>query len=929
MLSAIKGLFSKSKANIARYSKIVAQINALEADVAGLSDADLTNKAQEYKQRIQQGETQEALLPEVFALVREVAKRELGMRHYDVQCIGGIALFEGQIAEMKTGEGKTLVATLPICLRALAGEQVHLVTVNDYLARRDSQWMNRVYSRLGLTCSNIYNSQPHQDKQKVYACDIVYGANSEFGFDFLRDQMVMNPQSSLQKKGLQYAIIDEIDSILIDEARTPLIISGESEEAVELYKTINSLIGSLKRQDFYKVQYAIEEKPEDTGDFMVDEESRDVVITDRGQEHIEQLLFKAKLIDKLGDLYSLSNQHLMHHVIAALKAHQLFKRDIHYLIQNGEVRIVDESTGRVMPGRRWSDGLHQAVEAKESVPIQKESQTLASISYQNFFRSYKKISGMTGTAMTEAKEFQQIYNLQVMEIPTHMPLLRVDQSDKIFATKKEKYVAIVEAVKQAHAEGQPVLIGTSSVESSEEISQLMRAKKLTNFNLLNARFHEKEAEIIAQAGKPGAITISTNMAGRGTDILLGGNLQASLDELSSEEEKKQLQDKWQQDKDLVLQKGGLFVIGSERHESRRVDNQLRGRSGRQGDPGKSCFYLSLEDDLIRVFAGERMRKIMVGLGLKDGEAIEHSMIDKSVAKAQKRVEERNFDIRKQLLEYDDINNIQRLHFYEIRNAILHNDDALFDKIETISLDVLDSIVQDLAPEGSNWQSWDLEQIEKEIKDVFHLEVQLKDCIPENELKVSPNLLLDHLAPQVRVIQKIISDKLHTEALTAIARQSFLQTMDYYWRAHLTNLTNLRQSIHFAGYAQRNPKSEYQLQSLELFQKMFFNIHQMFLHRYFGLSVADQGVIDKLNEIFRMSEAQTQIKQQQQEAEKTETENKGLFDKPVRLSYNLSAMNQDTNPQHNASRNAFAMKKPGRNELCYCGSGKKYKKCHGA
>ena len=811
---------SRNERLLKEYGHQVRKINALEPTISALSDEALRAKTAEFKERIAGGATLDDVLPEAFAVVREAGKRALSMRHFDVQLLGGIALHNGKIAEMRTGEGKTLVATLPIYLNALAGKGVHLVTINDYLAQRDADWMGRIYTFLGLTVGVNLSQMEHDAKQVAYAADITYGTNNEFGFDYLRDNMVYEASQRVQR-GLSYAIVDEVDSILIDEARTPLIISGQADDNVDLYYRLNELAPKLTRQEDEK----------GPGDYFVDEKGRQVLLSEEGHEHAEQILTAAGLLAPNSSLYDAHNIALVHHMYAALRAHALFQRDQHYVVQDGEIVIVDEFTGRLMSGRRWSEGLHQAVEAKEGVPIQRENQTLASITFQNYFRMYSKLAGMTGTADTEAFEFQQIYHLETMVIPTHMPMVRKDENDQVFRTFDEKVKAIVTDVKECHERGQPVLVGTTSIESSELLSKHFDKEKLPH-QVLNAKQHAREAEIVAQAGRPKMVTIATNMAGRGTDIVLGGSLEPTIlkirdDPALSPDEKEReigkLRAEWQFRHDAVVAAGGLHIVGTERHESRRIDNQLRGRAGRQGDPGSSRFYMSLEDPLLRIFGGERLGMIMQKLKMPDGEPIEHPIVDRSIAKAQTRVESRNFDMRKQLLEYDDVANDQRRHIYEERNDLIESTDVS----ETISNWIggqMEKTVRTYVPAESVEEQWDAPGLENALKSEYQAYAPVSEWM-KTEPELDDKAVRDRLVENALAQYKSKEAQVGPELMRQFERSLVLQTLDQHWRDHLANLDHLRQGIHLRGYAQKNPKQEYKRESFELFADMLDAIKQ--------------------------------------------------------------------------------------------------------
>ena len=894
---------SRNERLLKQYSAAVVQINALEPEVAKLSDAQLRGKTDELRQRHTAGATLDELLPEAFAVVREAAKRTLRMRHFDVQLVGGMVLHYGKIAEMKTGEGKTLVATLPAYLNALGGKSVHIVTVNDYLANRDAEWMGKIFHFLGLTVGvNLPHMEP-EDKRRAYAADITYGTNNEFGFDYLRDNMAMHVEDRFQR-GLAYAIVDEVDSILIDEARTPLIISGQADDRTEVYHRMNEVAPLLSRQP--------EEKA--PGDFWVDEKNHQIVLSESGHQHAEEILARVGMLPPGASLYEPAYINLIHHLYAALRAHNLFHRDQHYVVQDDEVIIVDEFTGRLMQGRRWSDGLHQAVEAKEKVAIQNENQTLASITFQNYFRMYGKLAGMTGTADTEAYEFQQIYGLEVVVIPTHMPMVRVDRQDQVYRTGKEKYQAVIKDIKDCQARGQPVLVGTTSIENSELISGLLGKEKLAH-QVLNAKQHAREAQIVAQAGRPGMITIATNMAGRGTDIVLGGNVEKQCDlvEASEEiplEEKKTRVDKlrgeWQQLHDQVVEAGGLHIIGTERHESRRVDNQLRGRSGRQGDPGSSRFYMSLEDPLLRIFAGDRINRIMVMLKMPEGEAIEHGMVTRSIESAQRKVEARNFDIRKQLLEYDDVANDQRKTIYALRNDLLDSRDVS-QTIADLRAGVVADLFHSYVPEESVEEQWDIPGLETALKAELNLELPVREWL-DNASGLSEEAVLERIVAAAGEAYRLKIPPGLEERVHQAERYFMLQILDGHWREHLAALDHLRQGIHLRGYAQKNPKQEYKREAFELFGTMVESVKLEIIKTLTNVQYTEKPpeIDDKPHvENVRLQHAE-------------------YDDAPVEANGDV-AIAEAATKKRPAVR---AAQKVGRNEPCPCGSGKKYKHCHG-
>lgn len=884
---------SRNERTLRRMEKAVMAINAFEPQMQALTDAELAAKTQHFKARFAEGESLDEMLAEAFATVREVSVRTLGLRHFDVQLIGGMVLHEGNIAEMRTGEGKTLVATLPAYLNAITGRGVHVVTVNDYLAKRDSQWMKPIFEFLGLTVGVIFPDMPHPAKQEAYRCDIVYGTNNEYGFDYLRDNMAFSLEDKVQRE-LNFAIVDEVDSILIDEARTPLIISGAAEDSSELYIKINTLIPHLKKQE--------EEGGE--GDYTVDEKQKQAHLTDAGHQHIEELLVKAKLLDHGESLYHASNIMLMHHVNAALKAHAMFHRDVDYIVKDGQVIIVDEHTGRTMPGRRWSEGLHQAVEAKEGASIQNENQTLASITFQNFFRMYNKLSGMTGTADTEAYELQQIYNLDVVVIPTNKPMVRKDESDLVYLTQKDKFQAVIEDIRGCIVRKQPVLVGTVSIEASEFLSQLLKKENIKH-QVLNAKFHEKEAQIIAEAGRPGAVTIATNMAGRGTDIVLGGSLSADLAQLpetASAEEIDAVKKEWQKRHDEVLAAGGLRIIGSERHESRRIDNQLRGRSGRQGDVGSSRFYLSLEDNLMRIFASERVASMMRRLGMKPGEPIEHSLVTKAIENAQRKLEGHHFDVRKQLLDYDNVANDQRQVIYTQRASIMEMTDTE-EIINTMREEVISNLVDTYIPPQSLEDQWEPKALSDVLMDEFKLKAPVLEWIEEDH----------HIQPE-QIREKILelATRKYDEKVKQAGRATMsqfeksviLQTLDNQWREHLAVMDQLRQGIHLRGYAQKDPKQEYKKEAFTLFTTMLDNLKYDVVRLISSVEIQTEEDVNAVEEQRRAEQVSKMSLQHGNYADENEDE----------------AQPQTYKRQE---------KKVGRNDPCPCGSGKKYKSCHGS
>jgi len=888
---------SRNSRLLKRLQQDVVRINALEPEIAKLSDEQLRAKTAEFKTRFSNGESLDSLLHEAFAVVREGSKRVLGMRHFDVQLIGGMVLHQGKIAEMRTGEGKTLVATLAVYLNALSGKGVHVVTVNDYLARRDSEWMGQIYRFLGLSVGVVVPGQDREEKRAAYAADIAYGTNNEYGFDYLRDNMAFRAEERVQR-GVNYAIVDEVDSILIDEARTPLIISGPAEESTDLYIKVNTIIPRLVRQ----------EKEDGPGDYSVDEKARQAYFTEAGHVKVEKLLASAGLLESGSSLYDVSNLVLMHHLNAALRAHALFKREVDYIVRNNEVIIIDEFTGRMMQGRRWSDGLHQAVEAKEGVKIQSENQTLATITFQNYFRLYGKLAGMTGTADTEAFEFQQIYGLEVVVIPTHRQMIRKDMADQIYRTAGEKHHAILADIRDCHQRGQPTLVGTVSIESSEILSGLLQKENIPH-EVLNAKHHEREAMIVAQAGRPGAVTIATNMAGRGTDIVLGGNLEMELREADEDKEKHgKIRQEWERRHQEVIKAGGLHVIGTERHESRRIDNQLRGRSGRQGDPGASRFYLSLEDNLLRIFGSDRLSGLMQKLGMQEGEAIEHPWVSRAIENAQRKVEGRNFDIRKQLLEYDDVANDQRKVIYEQRNRLMDVDD-ISESITAIRHEVVTQFISQHIPPESLEEQWDIPGLEEGLQREFGLNLPIAHWLKDEET-------LDEEKLRARILGE--ADRGYAEKTMAIGpdvmrhleKAVMLQVLDTQWKDHLAAMDYLRQGIHLRGYAQKNPKDEYKSEAFVLFSDMLNRIRH--------------DVVNLLSHV--------QV-QAQQDVEAMESQGR----QPREMHFVHPTIDAGGQPEEgDDAEEVVTVQKPvtrsqpkiGRNEPCPCGSGKKYKHCHG-
>jgi len=885
---------SSHQRTVKRLAKTVQKINALEDSLASLPDARLTAKTAEFRTRLAKGETLDALLPEAFAVVREAGKRVMNMRHYDVQMMGGMVLHQGKIAEMRTGEGKTLVGTLAVYLNALTAKGVHVVTVNEYLASRDAAWMRPLYEYLGLTVGVIGSLQSPDEKRAAYAADITYGTNNEFGFDYLRDNMAFRLEERVQRP-LHFAIIDEVDSILIDEARTPLIISGATDDSTELYERIDKLIPRLVRQ----------QEEEGPGDFSVDEKARQVHLTEEGHQHVEEMLTEAGLLEPGDSLYDAANIALMHHVNAALRAHHLFQRNVHYIIQGGKIVIVDEFTGRTMAGRRWSDGLHQAIEAKEGVDIQAENHTLASITFQNYFRLYDKLGGMTGTADTEAFEFHQIYGLDVVVIPTNRPMVRKDFPDQIFLTRKEKYQAIVADVKQCRETGQPVLVGTASIEASEELSALLTREKISH-EVLNAKQHEREAEIIAQAGRPGAVTIATNMAGRGTDIILGGNPELARRQLGDDPTPEQLaalDAAWHASHDQVLAAGGLHIIGSERHESRRIDNQLRGRAGRQGDPGSSRFYLSFEDDLLRIFGSERLSGLMQRLGMEEGEAMEHPWVTRAIENAQRKVEGHNFDIRKQLLEYDDVANDQRRVIYQQRDELLRQGDVS-ETIRRIREDVVQQLTFRYLPPDAVEDLWDPAGLDDSLKRELGVDFGVARWL-ETDRQLDPAAVAQRIEERLLQAYRAMENQVGAAAMRHVEQSVMLRVLDQHWRDHLANMDYLRQGIHLRGYAQKNPRQEYKREAFEMFSQML------------------EGV--KQETLFTLHKLQFQPDEVPVRPEPT----------PLRMQFDHPTATAAEAPESEHAERPLAARVPvradhkvGRNEACPCGSGKKFKHCHG-
>ncbi|OOG44935.1 preprotein translocase subunit SecA [Rhodanobacter sp. C06] len=900
---ALTSIFgSRNERVLRQLSRTVARINALEPEFEKLDDEALRGKTEAFKQRVAAGETLDKLLPEAFAVVREGAKRVLGMRHYDVQLIGGMVLHQGKIAEMRTGEGKTLVATLPVYLNALAGKGVHVVTVNDYLARRDSAQMGKLYSFLGLSTDVVWPGMDHADKHKAYAADITYGTNNEFGFDYLRDNMALSKEQRYQR-GLNYAIVDEVDSILIDEARTPLIISGPAEDSPQLYLAVNKVVPRMIRQ----------QEEEGAGDYWVDEKQKQVHLSEDGMQHADELLREAGVISADSGLYDSKNLAVVHHLNAALRANAIYQRDVDYIVRDGEVIIVDEFTGRTLPGRRWSDGLHQAVEAKEGVPIQRENQTLATVTFQNLFRMYKKLSGMTGTADTEAFEFQSIYGLEVVVIPTHKPMIRKDNADLVFLGQQAKYNSVIEDIKDCHKRGQPVLVGTTSIEVSELLSEQLRKAKVAH-EVLNAKQHEREAHIVAQAGAPGQVTIATNMAGRGTDIVLGGSLEAALSALpaeATEVDRARVKADWKKLHEQVLAAGGLHIIGTERHESRRIDNQLRGRSGRQGDPGSSRFYLSLEDNLLRIFGGEGLIRWMKRFGMKENDALEDRMISRQIEKAQRKVEQHNFDIRKHLLEFDDVANDQRKVIYRQRDELLEGEDVSA-TVADIRHDVVESIVREHVPPDSIDEQWDVPGLDRELEGKFGLAQDLPRWL-EQQSEIDATMILEHVRGGVDELFQAKEAQIGAETMRALEKHIMLTVVDNAWKEHLANMDYLRQGIYLVGYAQQDPKQAFKRESFRLFSDMLDRIKAEVVQMLARIRIRSE------EEVAAMEAEQQRLAerlQRQMLASGGGAPDAALDADPASVAAGAMHLQQPDTPR------------VGRNEPCPCGSGKKYKHCHG-
>ncbi len=902
LLSKIFG--TKNSRELKRMNRIVAQVNEFESETEQLTDLEILQKREAFRARLESNETLDSILPEAFAIVREAGKRALGMRLFDMQIVGGITLCEGRIAEMRTGEGKTLVATLALYLNAIDGRGVHLVTVNDYLAKWGSQWMKPLFDALGMTVGVVYAGQSPEEKTAAYQADITYGTNNEFGFDYLRDNMAFSIEEKVQR-ALNFAIVDEVDSILIDEARTPLIISGGVENSSEIYRKVNSIAPQLQQQ--IKTQDDIDNEVVPPGDYYVDEKQRDIELTEDGHQKVESLLIKHSLLEEGDSLYGTANLNLLHHVQSALKAHALFQKDVDYIVQGDEIVIVDEHTGRTMPGRRWSGGIHQAIEAKEAVTVTNESQTLASTTFQNYFRLYEKLSGMTGTADTEAFEFRQIYGLDVVVIPTNLPMIREDKNDLIYMTQEEKYLAIVEHIKDLKASNAPVLVGTASIESSELLSALLKKAKIEH-SVLNAKFHEKEAEIIAQAGRPGRVTIATNMAGRGTDIVLGGNWESEINGLENPTNRQveELKSTWHRRHEEVLAAGGLHVIGTERHESRRIDNQLRGRAGRQGDPGYSRFYLSLEDNLMRIFASERMKNLMQGIN-EQGEPIEHRMVTSSIERAQKKVEGRNFDMRKQLLEYDDVANDQRQMIYRQRNELMETDDVS-ETVNALWHDVINEVIDGFIPPQSLEEQWDIAGLEQALRTEFGVELPIGRWLESQE-----DLFEDPLRDRVQteILERYEEkEKAVGPDIRLLEKRIMLDILDNLWKEHLAAMDYLRQGIHLRAYAQKQPKQEYKREAFELFEGLLQNVKMEVVRFLSRVEFRSDENAQALEDRRRAQQANSQLN-----FEKANSASLGAEESD-------GAVPQAKTPFIRGER------KVGRNEPCPCGSGKKYKTCHG-
>lgn len=892
----VKKIFgSRNERYIKQLQKVVDKINSLEEQVQVLSDDDIKGQTEKFRQRLQNDETLEDILPEVFATAREASQRALGMRHFDVQLIGGMVLHQGKIAEMRTGEGKTLMATLPVYLNAIAGKGVHVVTVNDYLAKRDAEWMGKLYNFLGLSVGVVVSDQDPEEKRAAYAADITYGTNNEYGFDYLRDNMAFEVADKFQR-GHNFAVVDEVDSILIDEARTPLIISGPAEDSSEMYSKINELAPRLIKQ----------EEEDGSGDYSVEEKNKQIHLSEEGHQHVEDMLTEIGLLEEGESLYNPANIGLVHHVNSALRAHVLFQKDVDYIVADNEIVIVDEFTGRTMHGRRWSDGLHQAIEAKENVNIQKENQTVASITFQNYFRLYETLSGMTGTADTEAYEFQQIYGLEVVVIPTHRDMIRIDQVDQIFLTQEEKFRAIVEDIKDCQKNNQPVLVGTASIEVSEFLHGILKKEKIKH-EVLNAKQHEREADIVAEAGLPGSVTIATNMAGRGTDIVLGGNLESEVSKLKKPDDIKieKLKQDWQQRHQQVIDAGGLRIIGTERHESRRIDNQLRGRAGRQGDAGSTRFYLSLEDNLMRIFASEKMASIMQRLGMQENEAIEHPWVSRAIENAQRKVEGHNFDARKNLLEYDDVANDQRKEIYRKRNELMEEED-ISEEIKDVRFEVVNAVINTYVPQQSHEEQWNTSGLEEAMEDEFGLKLDIKSWL-ETDDSIDEEKLREKVLLEVEQAYELKEQESGSEVIRHIEKAVMLQVLDHQWREHLATMDQLRQGINLRSYAQKNPKQEYKRESFQLFIDL--------------LERMKREVITVLSRVQVRSDEEIEALEEQRRRE-LEGDMQFQHDDASSMAGDTSSDEDEHEPFVRDGR------KVGRNEPCPCGSGKKYKQCHG-
>ncbi len=900
---------SRNQRLIKKMNHVVQVISGLEPSMQSLSDDQLAAKTDEFRDQLKEGKSIDDLLPEAFAVVREVAARTLNMRHFDVQLLGGMVLHNSKVAEMRTGEGKTLVATLPAYLNALDGDPVHIVTVNDYLAVRDSEWMGKIFRFLGLSVGVVISGQQPEDKKAAYQCDIVYGTNNEYGFDYLRDNMAFSSEERVQR-GLAFAVVDEVDSILIDEARTPLIISGPAEESSELYLQIDRVVPKLKPQ----------EEEEGPGDYTIDEKARQVFLTEEGNETAEALMLEAGLLSEGSGLYDVSNISLLHHLNAGLRAHSLFQLDVDYIVSDNQIIIIDEFTGRQMPGRRWSEGLHQAVEAKEGVAIQQENQTLASITFQNYFRLYKQLSGMTGTADTEAAELQEIYGLEVVIAPTNKPMIRDDQSDLVYRTTKEKYRAIIDGIKDCLEKEQPVLVGTASIESNEELSALLRQEGIAH-EVLNAKQHDREAQIIAQAGQPRAVTIATNMAGRGTDIVLGGNLEMELDQVADDEAKSQaVREDWERRHQQVVAAGGLHVLGTERNESRRVDNQLRGRSGRQGDPGSSRFYLSMEDTLMRIFGSDRVSGLMEKLGMEEGEAIEHSWVTKAIENAQKKVEGRNFDVRKQLLEYDDVANEQRKVIYQQRNALMEVED-ISETIDSMREEVVNEVInRSIRPESLH-EEWEVPSLQSDLEHEFGLSLPLQKWLDEDDA-LHEESLRRRIVTELNSGYQTKVEEVGEPVVRHLEKAVMLKVLDDHWKDHLVSMDHLRQGIFLRGYAQKNPKQEYKRESFEIFSSLLETVKHEVVTLLSKIQVREPDEVDRMEEQQRSQQPMSFIHPQ---ARVEDESGRSPSESP-----SGSSPDQNRPRQLASSERPFVRsgRKIGRNEPCPCGSGKKYKQCHG-